>query len=298
MNPSSNHIQRYTLHEGDIIIRNASTWHNATLVGDGINNALLGGNLSRVRVDNSHLRPEFLMGWLQLFNQSNAPVITTEKVTINNMYVPVPPILEQERFSQYFYRACTFQDKLLQTAELANEAFRSLLTYAFTARLSADYRRRNRLSDPDYNLVFKYYHAFDKEIYSAQQASGDVRWETVLGEDKAKFIASLSKFQQSVLAEYYLSREPLAAHTLLKKLKLKPHGIKFDTYNVQDAIAIVRILEGFGLIERLPPQKIAMDSANTTFLEDHKSQFITIIKHQFTDISPPTMPGKGAEEIL
>lgn len=89
-------------------------------------------------------------------------------------------------------------------------------------------------------------------------------------------IGYLSEFQKDVLHKYVEVKEPAPIHVIFKKIKEERKS--YDrSYSIQDAIAAVKILEGWGLLNRTLPEKIYIGEKEITDLHGGS---ITIQKYQ------------------
>jgi len=254
----------YSLRPMDILLRNSAPGASArgVLVGELSEEALVGGNLTRIR-----LRPPFSPAWLLawLLGPGGDRLYVggkLQKQMLQQYRVPVPE--DQQGFERKLLLYLELEDKAVQFAERAQALFESMLRLIFFRPAAAGTVSGDRTSGRlDGNLAR-------------------------LSEPMNLFLKEMSQFQQKLYRLLLQSEDGQPVHTLLKQMR-GGRGRQERAAGIQDALSTFSLLEQFGLVEQESPQKIALlpDSAQTLntaqqYITDHNGQPVLI------DIYKPT----------
>ena len=87
-------------------------------------------------------------------------------------------------------------------------------------------------------------------------------YKSYISDELKKFILSLSDFQQSLFEEFIISPISLAAHIALKRLLMRDFAGKYTEYDVQGAVATIRLLENAGLLVKDMVSAVSNETAD------------------------------------
>lgn len=277
--------EQYTLNKGDLLVggTKAGTSFQCLLVEEGREGVVWGSGILRIRVQERRLRPEFLLAWMRLCAEYGIYDFFRGRTAVdvnglNRFPIPIVEPEVQDKFVLIVRRITKLQYQLEEIKAKNARFYQSMLAAAFCGSLSKNYRTRHSLEEPALSLLKQNYFARSIEPYAAEGAVS-INWEKAFGEEKRKMIEQLSEFQKEILGGFLGSETPMPIHVVHKKLKKS--GKSFGrSYSVQDAIATVKILEGLGLLEKTPPEKLYLDE---TELKDPAGKPITIQNYQAFD---------------
>ncbi len=230
-----------------------------------------------VRVREELVRPEFLLFWLRHSFQylENAPYADKSMLDAESagaVQIPLVPIKEQDKFAAIVRRVLLMQQKIRKMEQTAQAYYRSMLIYAFSARLTETFRRENDLEDPGRSFFDDTY-----RVRSGGNEKKKIGWQELLGESQRELLGYLSDFQREVLRIYGEAEEALPVHVMFKRVR-KENGRRFRRQSIQDAIAAVKILEGLGFLTRAVSEKIIINDMEVTGADNRP---LTIGRYEF-----------------
>ena len=225
--------------------------------------ALKEGKISR---DMELLSPVIRPVWNSLQNR-----VFPEKEE-NDFFVPVLSQAEQTTFIKILQKAETIRKRLQKMQQLGARYFRSMLSMAFTAGLTEDFRKQEGLADPVPSLFRESYGIGTVQSVS-QPTEGITDWQSRIPGQLQSLFTMLSDFQMEILRIYAQSQEAMPVHTVFKQIHKKG-------YSVQDALASARLLEALGFLEKTVPQKLYMGEKE---MHDSAGHPITIQKYQIPE---------------
>lgn len=273
---------RYLLKAGDLLLRRyrVDEGEPVLLAEEETSENAWGAGMFRVRVKTEKIRPEFLLLWLSYSFQylDNAPYSDKNLLdtgTAGAIQIPLVPVREQDKFVRAVRRVLLMQRKIQNMEQTAQAYYRSMLAYAFSARLTEAYRRENGLDDPDRFFFRDMYQIryVEEEKRNAEEES----WQQFLSAGQQELMEYLSEFQREILRIYGESAEALPIHVALKRLRKENRG-RFRSQSIQDAIAAVRILSGLGFLTGAVPEKIMIEDTEIAGADNRP---LTIRRYEF-----------------
>lgn len=230
-----------------------------------------------VRVKEELVRPEFLLFWLRHSFQylENAPYADKnmlDAASAGAVQIPLVPIKEQDKFAAMVRSVLLMQRKIRKMEQTAQAYYRSMLIYAFLARLTETFRRENELEDPR--------HSFFDDTYRVRYGGKEekkIDWQELLGESQRELLGYLSDFQRKVLRIYGEAEEALPVHVMFKRMR-KENSRRFRSQSIQDAIAAVKILDSLGFLTRAVAEKIIINDMEVTGADNRA---LTIGRYEF-----------------
>ena len=225
--------------------------------------ALSEGKISR---DMELLSPVIRPVWTSLQNR-----VLPEKEE-NDFFVPVLSQTDQAVFIKMFQKGETIRKRLQKMQQLGARYFRSMLSLAFTAGLTKDFRKQENFADPASSLFMESY-GIGAVRRVSQPTEGITDWQSRIPGQLQSLFTMLSDFQMEILRIYAQSQEAMPVHTVFKQIHKKG-------YSVQDALASARLLEALGFLEKTVPQKLYMGEKE---MRDSAGHPITIQKYQIPE---------------
>lgn len=180
--------------------------------------------------------------------------------------LPVPSVSRQgqEKFAAILRKAARVQKEALEVREGMEEFYRTMLVWAFTGKLSRNYRHQYNLEDPDPSFFAgDYYFKLEPGTERSLRERAREAWEDVFSGGRKEILGCLSPFQREVLHVFVICEKPLPIHTMLKTLR-QINGRLYQRFSIQDAIRAVKVLEGLGFLERAVPEKILLGEDEIT----------------------------------
>ncbi len=271
--------KRDSLRAGDLLLRRYRTeeGESVLLAQEDTPETEWGAGTFRVRVRAENVRPEFLLFWLRhsfqyLENDPYADKSMLDAVSAGAVQIPLVPIKEQDKFAAIVSRVLRMQQKIRKMEQTAQEYYRSMLAYAFSARLTETFRLENELEDPERSFFDDTY----RIRYEGEKAE-KIGWQELLGESQRELLWHLSDFQREILRIYGESKEALPIHVMFKRVRME-NGRRFRSRSIQDAIAAVKILDGLGFLTRAVSEKIIIDNTEMTGADN---RVLTIGRYEF-----------------
>lgn len=225
--------------------------------------ALKEGKISR---DEELLSPALRPVWTSLQKR------VLPENTDNDFFVPVLSQAEQTAFAETIRKAESIRKRLQKMQQLGERYFRSMLSLAFTAGLTEDFRKQEDLADPAPSLLKESYGIGTVRSVS-QPTEGITDWQSRIPQELQSLFTMLSDFQLEILRIYAQSPEAMPVHGVFKQIHKKG-------YSVQDALASARLLEALGFLEKTVPQKLYIGEKE---MRDSAGHPITIQKYQISD---------------
>lgn len=249
----------------DILLRNTVSGGGArgALVGELPEEALVGGNLTRIRVREKFSAP-WLLAWLlgpggdRLYVDGKL-----QKQLLPQYRVPAPE--EPEGFERKFLLYLSLVEKANQFAERAQALTESVLQLVFSESIAVGIAPGSRTDS---------------------RLDGSL---ARLTESMNRFLQEMSDFQRELYRLLLRSEEGQPVHALLKKRRRSSRG-RNRAAGIQDALSAFALLEQFGLVERESPQKIPLfpDGAGPwnsaeQYITDHNGQPVLIDTYKPTE---------------
>lgn len=145
----------------------------------------------------------------------------------NDFFVPVLSRAEQAAFEKTIQKAETIRKRLQKMQQLGARYFKSMLSLAFTAGLTEEFRKQEDLADPSPSLFMESYGIGTVRSVS-QPTEGITDWQSRIPKELQSLFTMLSDFQMEILQIYAQSQEAIPVHTVFKQIHKKG-------YSVQDA---------------------------------------------------------------
>ncbi|MBD5393028.1 MAG: hypothetical protein HDR71_01915 [Lachnospiraceae bacterium] len=276
-------LRQYALKQGDILIRRyrLDSESGCLLAAEDLDDVIFGRNFFRIRIREDKLRPEFLVVWLYYYFtyyntiQDNAKAVWNQS-SFSDIPIPPVPLEVQDKFVEIVRKALKIQDKMAEMEKKTGRFYQALLASALTSDLSKNYRSRHQLEEPELSFIGRHYQAAGLEHIKDSGFAANLKWETLFNNRERKMIEYLSEFQKDVLHKYVEMKEPAPIHVIFKKIR-EEHKSYDRSYSIQDAIAAVKILEGWGFLNSTLPEKIYFGEEAITDLHGGS---ITIQKYQ------------------
>ena len=255
---SEKQLSRYRLRPMDILLRNSASSGSARgiLVGELPEEALIGGNLTRLRLHPS-CSPAWLLAWL-LGPGGDRLYIggKLQKQMLQQYRVPLPE--DQRAFERRLLLYLELEDRAVQFVERAQALFESVLDLVFFSGPAAGGVPGDRTAGRlEHNLAR-------------------------LSVPMSLFLQEMSQFQQELYHLLLKSEDGQPVHTLLKQLR-RGSGRRERADGIQDALSAFALLEQFGLVEQESPQKIPLrpsdeqpSSAEQQYVTDHNGRPVLI----------------------
>ena len=228
-----------------------------------VKTALKEGKISR---DEEFLSPVIRPVWTSLQNR----VLPGKEES--DFFVPLLSGTEQDAFIKMIQKAEMIRKRLQKMQQLGGRYFKSMLSLAFTAGLTEEFRKQEDLADPAPSLFMESYGIGTVRSVS-QPTEGITDWQSRIPKELQSLFTMLSDFQMEILQIYAQSQEAMPVHTVFKQIHKKG-------YSVQDALASARLLEALGFLEKTVPQKLYMGEKE---IRDSAGHPITIQKYQILD---------------
>ena len=271
-------LSRYRLRPMDILLRNSAPGDSVrgTLVGDLPEEALTGGNLTRLRLRSS-LSAAWLLSWLR--GPGGDPLYVDgklQKQMLQQYRVPVPQgqkVLER-RLLLYF----ALEEKAVQFTEQTQALFDSVLRLIFS----------KSGAETDFEALTGGH--LDRSL-------------SRLTEPMNQFLQEMSQFQRELYRVLLQSEEGQPVHALLKQMRRGVQG-RGRAAGIQDALASFALLEQFGLVEHENARKILLFPAGTertdtepAYVTDHNGRSVLIDTYKPTeDIFEENAYAAGADQ--
>ena len=276
-------LNRYTLKQGDILLRRyrQDSEADCLLVTEDLENVIFGRNFYRIRIREDQLRSEFLVVWLHFYfkyygvTQGKAKAIR-DRSSFSNIPIPPVPIEIQDKFVKIVHLALEIQNKAAEIEKKTERFYQALLASALTSDMSKSYRSRHGLEEPKLSFIGRHYQATGLERIKDSGFATNLKWEVLFNNKERQMIEYLSEFQKDVLRKYLEAEDPAPIHVIFKKIR-EEHKSYDRNYSIQDAIMAVKILEGWGFLNRTLPEKIYIGEKEITDLHGGS---ITIQKYQ------------------
>ena len=257
-------LSRYRLRPMDILLRNAvsGTGPRGILVGELPEEALVGGNLTRLRLRPSFSSP-WLLAWLrgpggdQLYVDGKL-----QKQMLQQFRVPMPegqPALEHK-----LLLCLALEEKAAQLTERAQALFEAVLCIVFSKSGAGAAREEWTGSRLNRNLA---------------RLTGAMN----------RFLQEMSQLQQGLYHVLLRSEEGQPAHTLPGQMR---RGMRRQEQiaGIQDALSTVALLEQFGLVEQegsrpisLSPDGARRPEGGPQYVTDHNGRPVFIDTYKPTE---------------
>ena len=261
---SEKQLSRYSLRPMDILLRNSAPGGSVrgALVGEHLEQALVGGNLTRLR-----LRPSFSSAWLLAWLRGSGGDRLyvggkLQKQVLQQYRVPVPE--GQTALEHKLLLYLDLEERAAQFADRAQALFESILRLVF-ARSAV-------------GAAF--------EEWSGSRLDRSL---SRLTEPMDLFLQEMSQFQRELYHILLQSEEGQPVHALLKQMRKGAEG-RGRAAGIQDALAAFALLEQFGLVEQesarkipLFPDKAERSNAGQTYVTDHNGRPVLIDTYKPTE---------------
>lgn len=249
---------RYGLCPMDVLLRNSAPRGGVrgALTLELPEEALVGGNLTRLRLESRYMAP-WLLAWLtgpgggQLYVNGKL-----QKRLLEQYWVPVPE--DPDGFCRKYMLALSLEGRAESFAGYAEALFQSVLELVFSKSAGAG---------------------------TALQSPGDSRLDSRLSRltgPMNRFLQELSQSQRELYGLFLRTEGGEPVHTLLRRRR--------GTAGIQDALSTFALLEQFGLVERESPQYISMvpdevreDGGDVLYIADHNKQRFSIDAYRPTE---------------
>lgn len=257
-----NQLARYRLRPMDILLRSSAlgSGTRGALVGELPEEALVGGNLTRLRLKSS-FSPVWLLAWLRGPGGDRLYVDgRLQRQMLRQYRVPVPE--GQPELERRLLLHLALEEKAAPFAGGTRALFESAL-----------------------------HRTFSKSTVGAASADrAAARLEANLARltpPMNRFLQEMSRFQRELYQALLRSEDGWPVHTLLKQLQKGPRRER--AAGIQDALSTVALLEQFGLIEQEDFRKIPLPAAGAkqpdgqpAYITDHNGRPVLIDTYQPT----------------
>lgn len=262
---SPRQASRFRLLPMDILLRGAVSGGGTrgALVGELPEEALAGGNLTRLRVSEK-FSALWLLVWL--LEPGGDPLYVggrLQKQLLSQYQVPVPE--NQAHLERRLLLYLALEEKANQFAERAQALRESVLQLVFSESTAVGIASGSRIES---------------------RLDGSL---ARLTEPMNRFLQEMSQFQQELYRLLLRSEVGQPVHALLKKRRRPSRGQE-RAAGIQDALSAFTLLEQFGLVERESPQKIPLfpDGAGTwnsteQYITDHNGRPVLIDTYKPTE---------------
>ncbi len=274
------------LNQGDLLYERLpkNGIRRVQLVREGMEDAVFGSALLRIRAKKELLCPQFLLLWLWFRERymgqgggakqrevtSGNPALMDIK-QVEEIPVPMMDMAVQKKLAGAVERMMNLQERLGEMAGLSERFYQSVLYSAFTGELSKRFRERKGLEKPDPALFQRVYRAAFVPVQEKEPESREIQGLIGnLGAAREQLLNYLSDFQLGILRAFAQDGGPLPVHAALKRAG-RAGG------SIQDALIGAKALEGMGFLEKTYPERVLLQGEPAA---DFLNRPVTIQKYQ------------------